>query len=38
MEKHLVTIEYRYSDAPKHEDDYTSRTKKKTIGVYDDFD
>jgi len=37
-EKHLVTIEFRYSDAPRHEEDYTSRTKKVTIGVYDDFD
>ena len=38
MEKYLVTIEFRYSDAPKHEDDYTSRSKTVTIGIYDDFD
>lgn len=38
MEKYLVTIEFRYSDAPRHEDDYTSRSNKVTIGVYDDFD
>jgi len=38
MEKYLVLIEFRYSDAPKHEDDFTSRTKNVTIGVYDDFD
>lgn len=38
MEKYLVTIEFRYSDSPRHLDDYTSREKKITIGVYDDFD
>jgi hypothetical protein len=38
MKKYLVTIEFRYSDAPRHSDDYTSKTKKVTIGVYDDFD
>ncbi len=38
MEKYLVTIEFRYHDAPRHEDDYTSRSNKITIGVYDDFD
>lgn len=38
MEKYLVTFEFRYSDAPKNEDDYTSRNKTITIGVYDDFD
>jgi hypothetical protein len=37
MEKYLLTIEFRYEDAPRHEDDYTSRNKKVTIGVYDDF-
>jgi len=37
MEKYLVDIEFRYSDAPRYEDDYTSRTKKATIGVYDNF-
>ena len=38
MEKYLVTIEFRYSDSPRHLDDSTYRTKKVTIGVYDDFD
>ena len=38
MEKYLLSIEFRYSDAPKYEDGYTSRTKNVTIGVYDDFD
>jgi hypothetical protein len=40
MEKYLVTIEFRYSDAPKYDYDYdsTSRNKEVTIGVYDDFD
>jgi hypothetical protein len=37
-EKYLVTIEFRYSDAPKHEDNYTSRNKTVTIGVYDTFE
>lgn len=37
MEKFLLTIEFRYSDAP---DSYGSTHKDKmvTIGVYDDFD
>lgn len=38
MEKHLVTIEFRYSDAPKHEGDFTCKGKTVTIGVYDTFD
>lgn len=38
MEKFLVTIEFRYEDAPSYENDCTSKTKKITIGVYDDFD
>jgi len=38
MEKYLVTIEFRYSDAPKTEDGCTSRSKTVTIGVYDTFD
>tara|TARA_R110001632_G_scaffold230981_1_gene368944 strand:+ start:294 stop:695 length:402 start_codon:yes stop_codon:yes gene_type:complete len=38
MEKYLVTIEFRYSDAPRHEDDYTSKNKEVTVGVFDDFD
>lgn len=38
MEKFLVTIEFRYSDAPRYEDDCTSKNKEITIGVYDDFD
>ena len=35
MKKYLVKIEFRYYDAPKTEDEYTSKTKKVTIGVYD---
>lgn len=38
MEKYLVSIEFRYSDAPKSESDCTSRSKTVTIGIYDDFD
>jgi len=38
MEKYLVTIEFRYSDAPRHEDDYTLKNKEVTVGVFDDFD
>lgn len=38
MEKYLVTIEFRYSDAPPEGYNYTSHTKTITIGVYDDFD
>lgn len=38
MEKHLVTIEFRYSDAPIHKGGSTHRTKTVTIGFYDDFD
>ena len=38
MEKYLVRIEFRYSDAPKTEDGYTSKNKKITIGVYDTFE
>jgi len=37
MEKHLVTIEFRYSSAPDKFDS-TSQDKVVTIGVYDDFD
>ena len=38
MEKYLVRIEFRYSDAPETEDGYTSKIKKVTIGVYDTFE
>ena len=38
MEKYLVTIEFRYSDAPVSEDRSTSQNKIVTIGVYDTFD
>ena len=38
MEKYLLKIEFRYSDAPKYEDDLTSKSKTVTIGIYDDFD
>ena len=37
MEKYLVTIEFRYSDSPRHNDDSTYRNKEVTIGVYDDY-
>lgn len=37
-EKYLVTIEFRYSDAPKTEDGCTLQSKTVTIGVYDNFD
>lgn len=36
MEKFLVTIEFRYEDAPKYEDESSQYiTKKITIGVFD---
>lgn len=38
MKKYLVTIEFRYSDAPKNDYDSGHNTKKITIGVFDDFD
>ena len=38
MTKYLVTIEFRYEDAPKHEEGSEYRSDKITIGVYDDFD
>ena len=38
MEKYLVKIEFRYSDAPETEDGYTCKTKAVTIGVYDTFE
>lgn len=38
MEKYLVRIEFRYSDAPETEDGSTSRNKMVTIGVYDTFE
>ena len=38
MEKFLVNIEFRYSDAPKDERYSTIKNKTITIGVYDDFD
>ena len=38
MEKYLVAIEFRYSDAPKFEDRGTSNSKTITIGVYDRID
>ena len=37
MKKLLVRIEFRQSDAPKTVDEYTSKNKKVTIGVYDTF-
>jgi len=36
MEKHLVTVEFRYTDNSKEESDYKSKTV--TIGVFDTFD
>ena len=38
MEKYLVRIEFRYSDAPKTEDEYIWKNKMVTIGVYDTFE
>ena len=38
MEKFLVTIEFRFKDAPKFEDDYSSKSKTVTIGVFDSFE
>ena len=38
MEKYLVKIEFRYSDAPETEDGSTSKNKTVTIGVYDTFE
>lgn len=38
MEKYLVRIEFRYSDAPETEDGYTSKIKEVTMGVYDTFE
>jgi len=38
MKKYLLTIEFRYSDAPKFENDLTSQNKTVTIGVFDEFD
>ena len=37
MIKYLLTIEFRYCDAPKYEDDGSGRIKKITIGIYDSF-
>ena len=38
IEKYLVRIEFRYSDAPETEDGSTAKNKKVTIGVYDTFE
>jgi len=38
MEKYLLKLELRYSDAPKEVDGHTTRNKIITIGVYDNFD
>jgi len=38
MEKYLVTIEFRYKDAPKHEGGTIYKTKEVTLGVFDSFD
>jgi len=37
MEKYLVTIEFRYRDKPKNENDCSYKSKTITIGVYDTF-
>ena len=37
-EKYLVTIEFRYLDAPKHDHDFSHNTKTITIGVFDNFE
>ena len=36
--KYLVTIEFRYSDAPVSEQDGGHRSKKVTVGVFDDME
>lgn len=38
MNKYLVTIEFRYLDAPKGDHDSSSKSKTITIGVFDDVD
>ena len=38
MEKYILTIEFRYWNAPKNQNNFTSQTKKITIGVYDNLD
>ncbi len=38
MEKYLVTIEFRYLDAPKGEYDSSHKSKTITIGVFDSID
>ena len=38
MTKELVTIEFRYHDAPKGECDSEYKSKKITIGIYDTLD
>ena len=38
MKKYLLTVEFRYSDAPKFEDGTTSQKKTVTIGVFDDYE
>jgi len=38
MTKELVTIEFRYNDAPKGDHDSDYKNKKITIGVFDTFD
>jgi hypothetical protein len=38
MTKYLVTIDFRYSDAPKHDNDYIHKGKTTTLGVFDTMD
>lgn len=38
MKKYLLTIEFRYYDKPKSDIDSDYKSKKITIGVFDDFD
>lgn len=38
MEKYLVRIEFRYSEAPETEDGSTFKNKMVTIGIYDTFE
>jgi hypothetical protein len=38
MEKYIVSIEFRYKDAPLEGYDYTSHTNTVTVGIYDDFE
>lgn len=38
MEKHVLTIEFRYNDKPRGEWDSVHQTKKITIGIYENLE